>query len=91
MPLDDTTLLTRNPTAIGTPMGDTVVLLDARGEYLELNPVGVAVWEAIETPRTLGALVTQLAAEFGVAGDVVRRDVRTFLETLSARGLLRLG
>lgn len=91
MPLDDTTVLTRDPAAIGTPMGDTVVLLDVRGEYLELNPVGVAVWEALETPRPLGALVVQLAAEFGVEGDVVRRDVQTFLTTLSERGLLRLG
>ncbi|MDQ1102966.1 PqqD family protein [Nocardioides zeae] len=90
MRIDDTTTLRRNPSALGTSTGDTMVLLDERGEYLELNPVGVSVWECLEQPTTFGALVLLLATEYGAAAAQVRGDVLPFLDELAERGLVLL-
>lgn len=90
MRIDDTTTLARNPTAIGTSTGETMVLLDESGEYLELNAVGVAVWESLERPLTLGALVLLLATEYGTDAARVRGDVLPFLGELAQRRLVLL-
>ena len=87
--LTDSTMLVRVPTAIGTDLGETVVLLDTDGtRLLELNPVGSEIWDRIEHPIALGRLLTDLAATFGVDGATVRRDVLPFVQTLVDRRLV---
>lgn len=90
MRIEDTTTIARNPAVIGTSLGEEVVLLAEDGQYLELNPVGVSVWEELETPRTLGALVLVLATAYGADAAQVRADVGPFVADLHARGLVTL-
>jgi hypothetical protein len=85
--LTDTTTLTRMPTVIGTTVGESIVLLDDRDGFLELNPVGAEIWELIEQPMTLGSVVVSLTATFGVDAATVRRDVMPFIQTLLSRNL----
>lgn len=91
MRIDDTTTISRNPAVIGTSLGDSVVLLAEDGQYLELNAVGVSVWEELEAPRTLRALVEALAASYGAEAAQVRGDVVPFVSDLHTRGLVLLG
>lgn len=91
MRIDDTTTISRNPAVIGTSLGDSVVLLAEDGQYLELNAVGVSVWEELEAPRTLEALVQVLAASYGIEAAQVRGDVVPFVSDLHDRGLVLLG
>ncbi|MDF9716380.1 PqqD family protein [Nocardioides sp. ChNu-153] len=91
MDLDDGTVLARNPTTVSARIEETVVLLDEQREHVELEGVGVTVWEALAAPTTVGALVGLLAQEYDAEPATVRRDVVPFLGELVRRGVVRAG
>jgi hypothetical protein len=64
--------------------GDLVLHLASDGELLRCNPVGAAVWEAIDGRTTL----TELGAAVGGGSAAAR--VTAFVVDLAARGALRL-
>jgi len=80
--------LVRSPGVLGAEVGDSYVLLSADLEYVGLDPVGRRVWDIVENPTTLNAIVTQLLQEFSVDDASCRRDVRLFLASLLSHDLL---
>jgi len=54
-----------------------------------LNPTGSLIWQTLENPTRLDAVVAAVVAEFEVGEAEARADVGTFLETLSKAGLVR--
>jgi hypothetical protein len=70
-------------------VGDEVLMLNIdRGEYVGLNPSGAAIWELLETPKTVRALVDDLVTQFDVTRDQATADVDAFVETALQRGVL---
>jgi hypothetical protein len=70
-------------------VGDEVLMLNIdRGEYVGLNPSGAAIWELLETPKTVQALVDDLVTQFDVTRDQATADVDAFVETALQRGVL---
>jgi hypothetical protein len=70
-------------------VGDEVLMLNIdRGEYVGLNPSGAAIWELLETPKTVPALVDDLVTQFDVTRDQATADVGAFVETALQRGVL---
>ena len=62
------------------------VMIRRRGidQLVVLAGTGVALWDGLATPTTLGALVEDLAAAHGAPPETVDRDVRAALASLIA-------
>lgn len=68
--------------------GEGVMLNIAAGRYHSMNPVGVRIWELLETPQTPAQLCTQLCNEFDVSEQDCQRAVLDFTGKLIDRGLV---
>ena len=67
---------------------EVVALDEVALEYLNANPSGTVLWQALAEGTTRDALVKRLLAEFEVDEATARGDVDRFLTELDARGLL---
>jgi len=83
------TLLARSPDILASDMdGETVMLAISSGRYYSLDPVGSAVWEALEEPRTWADLVAHLVGRFEVGEEQCRAETGDFLAEMLAEGIL---
>lgn len=67
------------------PVGETV--LEFKG-LLTVNEIGVLIWKMLQNEITLDQIVQNILDEYDVEESVAREDVREFLDTLIARGIL---
>ena len=72
---------------LGAGDGGVLLHLDTAA-YHGLNDVGTVVWELLEEPRTLEALIAGVRERFGDPPATVDDDVTTFVNDLVARDLL---
>ena len=87
--MTDNTILSRREGLMAADMNGSAVMMDIMtGKYYNLGQVGGRIWELLEEPMTLSALVTKLTAEYDVSAEQCRADVEPFLNTLLERGLL---
>ena len=68
--------------------GEIVVLDMNAAEYLRANSAGVTLWPALAEGTTRDALVARLVDAHGIDSETAERDVDTFLDALTQRGLL---
>lgn len=68
--------------------GEVVALDETALVYLNANPSGTVLWQALAEGATREALVQRLLAEFDVDETTARGDVDRFVTELDARGLL---
>ena len=66
-----------------------VVNLDDQRGYC-LNGIGGCIWQLLQRPITIAALVEQLLSEFDVDPDTCKADVREFLSQLHVAELIRI-
>ena len=59
-----------------------------RGILFRVNPLGAKVMDLIEQGESPERIAERLSAEFQVALSEVESDVRDFIESLKARGLI---
>ena len=73
-----------------SPAGDRVVLYHRRSKNaVVLNPTGSWVWEQLQDPASLAALVAEMSRRYpGVAVDQVERDLTVLLDDLKRHGML---
>lgn len=69
--------------------GEAVLLNVETGVYFGLDPLGSEIWKLLESGSSEDALFDALSAEYEVEPDQLRADLRDFLGTLEARGLVR--
>ena len=90
--MTDTTLLSRRMGLMTADMNGSAVMMDIMtGKYDNLGEVGGRIWELLEEPMTVAALVQKLTAEYDVSAERCRSDMLPFLNTLIERGLLIAG
>jgi hypothetical protein len=70
--------------------GEAVILNLRDGVYYGLNPVGLRIWELIQSPKTLNEILETLTAEYEVERAVCQADVETLLKQLSGKGLIEI-
>lgn len=58
--------------------------------YYGLSDTGVRVWDLLQSPRTVGALVEALVAEYEVERPRAEADLETLLGDLHSRGLIAI-
>ena len=87
--MTNTTILSRREGLMTADMNGSAVMMDVMtGKYYNLGQVGGRIWELLEEPATLAALVQKLTAEYDVSAEQCRTDILPFLNTLLERGLL---
>ena len=86
----------RDDNFVQRTVGERHVLVPVKGDlppdtFLLLldGPVALALWEALEVPRTGEALVAWVTEHFAVERDQAKGDVGEFLAQLRAAGCLR--
>ena len=70
--------------------GEAVLLDTTSGRYFGLNPVGARMWELLGQHGDPEQVVSQMITEFDVDEGRLRSDLEALVETLIARGLLRV-
>lgn len=81
--LNRTTILVRNPDLISTNMdGDTVMMSIERGEYFGLGGIGGFVWDLLETPISVEALIQAVCNEYEVEEAKCESDILHFADLL---------
>jgi hypothetical protein len=68
--------------------GDGVVLHLGTRRYFSVSESGLALLQALETPRTIEELVTVLLERYEVSPEQAEASVRQFLETCRTAELL---
>jgi hypothetical protein len=70
--------------------GEAVLLETGSGRYYGLNEVGTRMWSLLQIHGETGAVCRALLAEYDVPEDRLLADLEKLVETLAARGLLRM-
>ena len=90
--MNDNTILSRRMGLMTADMNGSAVMMDIMtGKYYNLGEVGGRIWELIEEPMTVAALVQKLTAEYDVSAAQCRADILPFLAKLVERGLVLEG
>lgn len=83
------TVVARGAGHVETRMGEQTVMMSIdRGKYFALEDSGQRIWEMMDQPIRVDALIDRLTAEYDVPRDRCEADVLTFLEELRRHGLL---
>lgn len=90
--IGEDTLIARSTSVLSAPVRDEVVMMSIEsGRYLGLDDIGSDIWRRLETPRTFGALVDGLAADYDADRAVIADDVRKLLLEMAAHDAVKLG
>jgi len=70
--------------------GENVILDLEKGVYYGLNPVGTQVWKRIQDPMTVGEIVVEITADYGIERERCFQDVVALLRDLEEHNLVRI-
>ncbi|MFL6199433.1 MAG: PqqD family protein [Thermoanaerobaculia bacterium] len=68
--------------------GEAVVLELESGRYFGLNETGTRMWLLLQEHGSVEAALRALLSEYDVAEELLRRELTSFVETLSSQRLL---
>ena len=71
--------------------GKTVLLRMEDGAYFTLEEVGAEVWRLCDGERNFDAVVASVCEVFDAPVDVIRADVRAFVDEMVSERLLDAG
>ena len=83
------TVVSRNPAVMVAAVPDGYVMLSAEaGRYLEFNATAAAVWDLLETSRTVDAVCAAVQARFEVDAARCEAEVHALITQLVNAGAL---
>jgi hypothetical protein len=89
VPGTEDTTYHRTPTAASAEVdGETVVLAPSDMRYHSLNVTAAAIWAALDEPRTLDQVVSELLEQFDVDEGTCREEATTCLDHLAEIGVV---
>lgn len=89
--IDDSCTLARPANLVASEIdGEMVILNIESGHFFQLNQIGSRIWEALETPTTLGDLYRAMEDRFDVDQQTCRRDIAEFVDLLSKNDLVTI-
>ena len=87
--ISDSTWSSAGPQPVSvTNAGEAIILDPASNRYYSLDGVGELVWRLLQQPTRLPDLCEAVLAEFEVAPDEARCDVRELVDELVNAGLV---
>jgi hypothetical protein len=76
---------------VASDIDDEKVMMSVeKGQYFNLDPVGSRVWELLEKPIKVSALIDTLLLKYDVDRETCQRDVLAFLEELHKDGMVQV-
>jgi hypothetical protein len=76
---------------VASRVGDELAILDLdRSVYFGLDAVGARIWELLEKPTALGAVLKTLVTEFDVDEGTARDDLLALVDELVEKRLVML-
>lgn len=76
---------------VSSRVGDEVAILDLdHSVYYGLDPVGARIWELLQEPRALQAVLATVLDEFEVDEATARQDLLALVDELLEKQLLEL-
>ena len=89
LPLSLDTVVCATSNQVSSRVGDELVVLDLDSSlYYSLDPVGARIFELLQQPTPLGAVVDTVVAEFEVDVQTARADLLALVGTLVADKLV---
>ena len=70
--------------------GEAVILNLASSTYFGLDPIGTRIWQLCEAHGSLRAVWEAMQEEFDAPGETLQSDLLTFIDDLSAKGLVQV-
>jgi hypothetical protein len=80
----------RDPGTAHRAIGDDggLVVVPSKATVEVLNPVASKIYSMLDGKHSQAEIVAAVVAEFDVAEEVARKDLRDFLASLAAKGML---
>ena len=76
---------------VSCELAEESAILDLKkGIYYGLDPIGAKIWELIQQPQTVSALVAQVTDEYDVDAEQATQDVIVLLSQLLERELIEI-
>lgn len=69
---------------------EKVMMSIEKGQYFGLEPVGSRIWEMLETPVKVSAIIDALVGQYDVDRQTCERDVLAFLDELDEAGIVQV-
>jgi hypothetical protein len=88
-PLSLDTVVCASRNQVSSRVGDDAVILDLDSSlYYSLDPVGARIFELLQQPRSLGAVLDDVVSEFEVDVETARADLLALVGSLIAQRLV---
>lgn len=88
-PLSLETVLRASSSQVSSRVGDELVVLDLDSStYYALDPVGARIFELLQRPTSLDAVLAAIVGEFEVDAQTARGDLLALVDTLLAERLI---
>ena len=89
--VSDQTLVARAAGLLSAQVGDEVVMLHLeRNAYYDIDAVGAAIWDRLESPIRVSDLVDWLTSRYDVERDACLQDVVRFLTEAVSEGIVSI-
>jgi hypothetical protein len=89
MSLSPDAVIRRNADIIAAGIAEQTILLNPKGwTYVHFNDTAARIWEALDEPRTIGALVETLMRDYAVDRPTCEREAAAFVVDMSERGFV---
>ena len=69
---------------------EKVMMSVEKGQYFGLEPVGSRIWEMIEQPSRVSAIIDRLLEQYSVDRATCEQDVLAFLSELDEAGIIQV-
>jgi hypothetical protein len=84
-------IVQRDPEVISAEAGEDLVMVSiSNGFYYGVSDVAREIWDAIERPKKISALIDDLIATYNVERSMCEDDTLSFLENLLTEHLLQV-
>jgi Coenzyme PQQ synthesis protein D (PqqD) len=91
-PIADSTIISRSPSVLTAEVdGEIVMMSIEQGQYFGLDDIGSDIWKRLDSPCAFADLIDRLAADYDADRVSIAADVRSLLESMAARDVVRLG
>lgn len=88
-PLTLGTVVSASPNQVCSRVGDDLVVLDLDSSmYYSLDPVGARIFELLQEPTRLDAIVETIVAEFEIDAQTAGADLLALVDTLVTQKLV---
>lgn len=69
---------------------EKVMMSIEKGEYFGLEPIGSRIWEMVESPVKVSAIIDALLGQYDVDRETCQQDVLAFLVELDEAGIIQI-